>query len=75
MSADEKQARLNLVRYGILLAVVVALTVTMSTYLLALAPLGQPLTAVIVPVLVALALTGLVGVAVYVGYKNYLDRR
>lgn len=74
MSQDEKTARLNLVRYGLLLVVVVAMTVTPISLFLATARVGGSITEVLTTTIIATVLAGLVSAGVYFGYSSYLNR-
>ena len=73
MTAEEKTARLNLVRYGMFLVVVMAMTITPISFFLAYAPLGEPMSRVLVPTLIATGLAALLAGVVYFAYSRYLD--
>lgn len=74
MSTEEKTARLNLVRYGLLLVVVVAMTVTPISLFLATARVGGSIADVLTTTIIATILAGVVSAAVYFGYSSYLNR-
>jgi hypothetical protein len=73
MSPEEKKARLNLVRYGMLIIVVLAMTITPSALYLASAQIGEPLSVIPITLMMTVAV-GLLAAAVYFGYSKYLDR-
>lgn len=74
MSEQEKRARLNLVRYGMFLVVVLALTITPIALFLAEARVGGGIGDVLMPTLIATVLAALVAAGVYVAYSSYLNR-
>lgn len=73
MSSEERAARLNLVRYGMLLVVVLAMTITPAALYLAFAPTGQPFS-VLMPTIIATVLAAVVAGAVYMAYSRYLSQ-
>ena len=70
--SDEKVARLNLVRYGLFLTVVLAMTITPTALFLAAGPAGEP-SRIVMPTVIATLLTAAVAAAVYVAYSRWLD--
>jgi hypothetical protein len=70
MTGEEKIARLNLVRYGMLLTVVMAIAITPSALYLAGAAIG----AIMMPTIIATVLAAIVAAGVYFGYSKYLDQ-
>ncbi|MFQ6015346.1 MAG: hypothetical protein ACE5NP_07885 [Anaerolineae bacterium] len=72
MSQEEKTRRLNVVRYGLFVIVVMAMAVT-PTYMY-IATFGQNIGALIMPTILATIGTAIVCVLVWYGYRVSLER-
>lgn len=73
MAPEEKQARLNLVRYGLFIMVIMAMVVTASSLYLATARVGQPLDVLPMTLMMTVAVA-ILAVVVYFAYGKFLDR-
>ncbi|MBA3533276.1 MAG: hypothetical protein H0T73_15255 [Ardenticatenales bacterium] len=73
MSPEEKTARLNLVRYGMLIVVVLAMTITPSALFLATSQVGAPLDVLPITLGMTVAVAIVAGL-VYFAYSKYLER-